>query len=167
MNINQPKPTLNQIDLNQLPVSGVEMGQLMQDLLAKDTPIRFKATGNSMKPFIVDGDLLTIAPKSQIKPTVGKVAAFINPGNRTLLVHRIIDRKSSSFLIKGDNSHQNMDGWVHISQVLGCVTGIVRDNRDIRFGLGMERFLLAFLSKHAMLTQITKVLQKISQMRPM
>jgi len=156
LNLKQPKPTLNQIDLNQFPVSGVEMGQLLQDLLAMDTPIRFQATGQSMKPFILDGDLLTITPKSRIKPSLGKVVALILPGNQALLVHRIIGRKSSTFLTKGDNSFQKTDGWIHKDQVLGCVTGIERNNNAIRFGLGKERYLLAFLSRHNLLKRITQ-----------
>jgi len=115
-----------------------------------------------MKPFILDGDLLSIAPKSRKKPTTGRVAAFIKPGNKSLLVHRIIDRKNSSLLFKGDNSHQKMDGWVQVSQVLGCVTAIERNKRQIRFGLGIERYLIAFLSKHALLTRIIRVLRYFS-----
>jgi len=152
----KPKPTINKITLNQFSVSGNDLGQIIQDVLAKDMPIRFKATGNSMYPFIRDGDLLTITPKLQIKPKIGKVIAFINPGNQSLLIHRIIAKKSSSFLIKGDNSYQKTDGWVHISLILGCVTGIERNNQKIRFGLGIERFVLGFLSKHNLLKRLIR-----------
>jgi len=154
------KSNENQIDLNQRLVSSAEMGEIMQAFLAEDTSIRFKASGHSMKPFILDGDLLSIAPKSRKKPTTGRVAAFIKPGNKSLLVHRIIDRKSSALLLKGDNSHQKMDGWVQISQVLGCVTAIERNERQIRFGLGIERYLIAFLSKQSLLTRVIRVLRK-------
>ena len=149
------KPEVNQQFLNHLPISSIEMGKLMQDVMSLDTPIRLKATGSSMKPFIRDGDVLTISPKSKVKPSLGKVAAFVNTGNQNLLIHRVIEVKANFFLTKGDNSYDKNDGWININQVLGCVTRIERDERDIRFGLGVERYLLAFLSRHNLLKRIT------------
>lgn len=149
------KPKVGKDSLNNLTISSIEVGKLLQDMLSLETPIRLKATGSSMKPFIRDGDVLTITPKSKIVPSLGKVVAFINAGNQNLLIHRVIKEKSNSFLIKGDNSYDKTDGWIDINQVLGCVTRIERDERDIRFGLGVERYLLAWLSRHNLLKRIT------------
>jgi hypothetical protein len=108
-----------------------------------------------MKPFIRNGDVLTISPKSKIKPSFGTVVAFVSAENQNLLIHRIIKVAAHSFLIKGDNSYEKTDGWINLSQILGCVTRIERDQRDIRFGLGVERYLLAFLSRLKLLKMIT------------
>jgi hypothetical protein len=149
------KPEVKQKLLNHLPISSIELGKLIQDMLSLETPIRLKATGSSMTPFIRDGDVLTISPKSKINPSLGKVVAFVNAEKQNLLIHRIIKVKAHSLLIKGDNSYEKTDGWIDRNQILGCVTRIERDERDIRFGLGVERYLLAFLSRHRLLKRIT------------
>lgn len=155
------KPIVSQKLLSHLPISSIEMGKLMQDMLTLDTPIRLKATGSSMQPFIRDGDVLTISPKSKLKPSLGKVIAFVNHGNQNLLIHRVIEVKAPLFLTKGDNSYDKTDGWIHLSQVLGCVTRIERCQRDIRFGLGEERLLLAYLSRLNLLKRITSRISMI------
>ena len=155
MHSEKQKPIISQKSLDQLPISSVEMGRLMQDVLSLDTPIQIKATGSSMKPFILDGDVLTITPVSRSQPTTGKVVAFLISGNRNLVVHRIIKNKDLLFLTKGDNSWQKTDGWIDGDQILGCVTHIKREENNIRFGLGVERVLLAFLSRHNLLKRIT------------
>lgn len=155
------KPEVNQKFLNHLPISSIEMGKLMQDMLSLETPVRLKVTGSSMKPFIRDGDVLTISPKSTVKPSFGTVVAFVSAENQNLLIHRIIKVAAHSFLIKGDNSYEKTDGWIHLSQILGCVTRIERDQREIRFGLGLERYLLAFLSRHSLLKRITSRISSV------
>lgn len=149
------KPKVNQESINNITISSIEIGKLMQDMLSLETPIRLKATGSSMMPFIHDGDVLTISPKSKMKPSLGRIAAFVNTGKQNLLIHRVIRTKSSKFLIKGDNSYDKNDGWIDINQVLGCVTSIERNEKVIRFGLGMERYLLAWFSRHNLLKRIT------------
>lgn len=155
MDAKRTNPYITKAAINQLPISGINLGKLLQDVLANDTKIRFRATGNSMKPFILDGDLLTIVPISQCKPTIGMAVAFLHPDNQCLLVHRIISIKVSAFLIKGDNIMDKNDGWIPISQILGCVTAVQRRKHAVHIGLGVERYLLAFLSKNNLLKKIT------------
>jgi phage repressor protein C with HTH and peptisase S24 domain len=118
--------------------------------------IEFRAPGNSMLPFIRNEDKLTLSPVSKRKPGIGKIVAFIHPGNQKLIVHRIIARNGASYLIKGDNSSLKMDGWINQDQIIGCVTSIVRNAQNHHFGLGIERYLIAYLSKHNLLIRITR-----------
>mgnify|MGYP001324204043 CR=1 FL=1 len=150
------KPTEASDLTNILPISGGALGDLVEEILSNDTPFRFKATGDSMAPFIRHDDVVTISPVSDCKPAIGRIAAVINPKNRHLVVHRIISKKDGSVLTKGDNSHEKTDGWINEAQVLGCVTAIERNHRAVRFGLGFERLILAFLSKHRLLRRITR-----------
>ncbi len=57
-----------------------------------------------MTPFIRDGDVVTVAPSAKIRPSVGRVVAFIQPDTGRLVIHRVIDRQGSAFLIQGDNA---------------------------------------------------------------
>lgn len=130
----------------------------MQDVLSRGASFRFKAAGWSMTPFIKDGDVVTVAPLEYEKPSVGKVVAFIQPDSGRLLVHRIIAARPAAYLIQGDNTLGQPDGLVPASALLGCVTRVERSGRRVYLGLGMERRLLAGLSRnHLLLSAVHRV----------
>lgn len=159
-------PKITRIKLDDLAISTELLGEVLQSILTEETKIRFRAPGNSMMPFIRHKDTLTIAPVSQSTPKIGRVVAFIHPKNKNLLIHRIVDKKHSLFLLKGDNSPLLDDGWIKLSQIIGCITSIERNNRKIRFGLGSERYLIAFFSKRNLLTKITRRLTEFKKREP-
>ena len=115
----------------------------MREVLEKGAAFQFRARGASMSPFIKDGDVITVTPLIKEKPDVGKVVAFLQPVSGCLLVHRVVRRQGPVFLIQGDNSANQPDGWVDRQDILGCVTRVERDGRRILVGLGPERYLLA------------------------
>jgi len=123
--------------------------ELMTAVLEKGKSFRFQAAGASMSPFIRDGDILTIAP---VAPGIrlGEVVAFRQPETERLAVHRVVARGKARFLIRGDNSSQ-ADGWVGVEQILGHVRRIEHQGRLVHFGLGCERFPIAWLSRAGML----------------
>jgi hypothetical protein len=144
---------------DELPVSGETLLELMQAVLAHDASFHFRARGLSMTPFIKDGDSITIAPLTQETPSTGKVAAFIQPGSRRLIVHRIIGRQGAAFWIQGDNAAGQSDGLVNREDILGCVTHIERAGRRVYLGQGMERYLIAFLARKGWLEPILQRLR--------
>lgn len=160
------KPEIHKIKWDHLAISTNQLGELCQTILSNEIKLRFEAPGSSMLPFLRGGDTLTISPLSQAKPSIGKIVAFIHPTNNNLLIHRIIDKQESLFLIKGDNSPLLTDGWISESQLIGCVTCVERDKKKIWFGFGLERYLIVFLSKHNFLTKITSRLHVLKKNCP-
>ena len=77
---------------------------------------------------------------------MGDMVAFANPCNDRLTVHRVVHFSMDGFLIKGDNSPEP-DGWIGYDKILGYVTRIERDSRNVQVGLGIERVVIAFLSR--------------------
>lgn len=133
---------------NEVSFSSTSLIELIQSTLAKNSSFRFKVTGYSMSPFIKDSDIVTI---SSLSPAaLGKITAFIHPGNKKLIIHRIIGQNKGYFILKGDRIAE-IDGLIPRKNILGCVTRIERNNRDARLGLGAERLLIAFLSKNGFL----------------
>lgn len=126
----------------------------MQAVLARGALFHFRAKGLSMSPFIKNGDSITIAPLSREHPSVGKVVAFIQPETAGLVIHRIIARQGPAFLIQGDNTAGQPDGWVQPQAILGCVIRVERDGRRLYLGLGPERYLVAFLSRNGWLAGV-------------
>ena len=132
-----------------------DFGIVLIEILARGKQVRFQARGQSMVPLIQDGDVLTIAPSSQAPPGIGKVVAFKQAEARSLIVHRVIGRHEGNYLIKGDNSSERSDCWIPEREIIGCVIAVERDKKRINFGLGIERYLIAFLSRVSLLSKIS------------
>jgi hypothetical protein len=134
-----------------LVISNQMLLELMREVLAKGAVFQFRATGWSMTPFIKDGDAITIAPLMKERLSLGKVVAYIQPATGHLIVHRVIGRQGAAFLIQGDNATGRPDEWVLPQDILGCVLRVERQGRRVRLGLGLERYIIAILSRNGLL----------------
>lgn len=124
--------------------------EFLHAVLARGKPFRFKTRGFSMLPFILDGDVITVSPLDGRPPRVGEVVACCPPATRKLVVHRVSARMSGRYLLRGDNAPES-DGVLSAEEVLGLVTRVERDGRAVWLGLGLERLLISFLSRHNLL----------------
>jgi len=133
-------------------MSGIAFAELMKAILEKNVPFRFTATGCSMTPFIRDGDLITISP-APLRLRPGDVVPFVSPSCDKLMVHRILNVSREGYLIKGDNNTEP-DGRIPASSIIGRVVRVEHRGRQVRFGFGIERFLIAWLSQCCWLTPL-------------
>jgi hypothetical protein len=147
-------PGLFVIKANELPLSGQVLLEIMRVVLARGVPFRFKARGWSMTPFIRDGDVITVAPFTDRPPGVGAVVAFIQPETGKLVVHRIVARNGAYSCIHGDGNAGESDGLIPPENLLGRVTHIERNGHHVWLGLGLERYLIALLSRTGLLHQL-------------
>lgn len=123
---------------------------LIRATLERGAVFRFKATGFSMSPFVKDGDVITLSPLFDIPPYFGDIVAFVRPKTGKLVIHRITGKYAGYYNIKGDNTWQ-VDSPIAEKNILGRLVKVERDGRHIRFGRGLERFLIAFLSRRNLL----------------
>jgi hypothetical protein len=147
-------PQLFTTHADDFPLSGEALLDLLQTVLSKGVLFRFKARGWSMSPFILDGDVITIAPLKNRSPGVGEVVAFIRPESGNLVVHRVVARHGDHALIHGDDIPEYPDGLIPLDNILGSVIRIERNNRRIWLGLGPEKVLIAWLSRVKLLTPL-------------
>jgi signal peptidase I len=119
--------------------------ELMAAVLAKGSSFRFAAAGFSMSPFIRNGDIITVIPPHK-KIRFGDVVVFINPKNNKLTVHRVIHISRDGYLVQGDTNHAS-DGYITQTNILGRVICVEHRGRQTRFGLGIDRILIAFMSR--------------------
>ena len=131
----------------ELALSGRDLGALLEGVIGRGLPFRFRATGSSMAPFIRDGDIVTVSPIKDRPPRPGDVVAFARPGSQKLIVHRVVRRQEAGWLIKGD-SCAVAEGPIPKENVLGRVTRVERDGRRVLVGLGPERLLIPWLLHH-------------------
>lgn len=128
----------------ELSLPGPAFVKLVRAVLDKGALFRFRAKGFSMSPFIEDGDVLTLTSLAGTSPRCGDVVAFRRPQTGKLIIHRVVEKRGTSYLIRGDNSPEG-DGLVPKANILGYVTKVERDGKKVFLGLGPERFLIAFL----------------------
>jgi hypothetical protein len=102
-----------------------------------------------MSPFIRDGDVVTLIPRPA-RLRRGDVAAFLHPADERLTVHRVIGIERGAYRMRGDNAPRD-DGLVPPASVLGRVTRVERDGRDVALGLRWERRLVAALGRLGLL----------------
>ncbi len=162
------KPGLRVVRGRELSLSGESLLGLLEAVLAKGVPFRFRARGFSMSPLIRDGDVLTVAPRGEARLRPGDTVAFINPLNGKPAVHRIIRLDCGSVVVKGDNVAEP-DGLVPERDVLGIVTSVERRGKKVRFGLGAEGRLIAFFSSRGLfklpLSAAKRVFRPVSRRR--
>lgn len=134
----------------ELSLSGPTLTELFQGMLDKGASFKFRAKGFSMSPFIKDGDVVTVLPLPGASSRLGDVLVFIHPGTGKLVVHRVVGKKGTSYLIKGDSTPE-VDALVPKENILGCVRKVEREGKKVFLGLGPERFLIAFLVRRGLL----------------
>jgi len=148
------RPELSVRAGSELQLSSAALADLMKNVLARGLPFRFRVRGWSMTPFIRDRDVVTIVPLESKPPRIGDIVAFAGPGIGPLVVHRVVGRSGTRLLIQGDNQAEAPDGLLPESSVLGRVSRVERDGRQVRLGLGGERGLLALLSRKGLLSPL-------------
>ena len=137
--------------------------ELLRGMEERGVPLRTTVRGFSMSPFIRNLDVLTISPLHDQRPRIGDVVAFSHPENGRLVIHRIIKKTGSGWLIKGDNC-QEADGVVATDNIIGCVTRIERNNRNVKLGLGRSGRLIAFLNYGRSLDYFKKLLRLLRRL---
>jgi hypothetical protein len=138
----------------ELSLSASTLQDLLRQVLAKGKPFRFTAKGHSMIPFIWEGDVICIVPLRGGRISLGSVVAFVHPQHERLTVHRVVARQGEAYWIQADNSIGVADGLVSGDQILGQVTRVERHGRRVRYGLGLERYAIALLSRNGLLLPV-------------
>ncbi len=131
----------------ELPLSNLGQLELLRGAMERDRPFRTRVRGLSMQPSIRDGDVLVLAPLGSRPPSVGEVVAFVRPDTGRLAVHRVVEQTGDGWLIQSDNAAEP-DGVVALDQIVGRVTGVERNGRAVRFGLGLRAHTIAWLARH-------------------
>lgn len=126
------------------------VADLVKDILSQGAECRFQANGHSMSPFIKDGDVVTVSPILHSSPGIGDVVAFIYKETGKLLIHRIVEKNGESYLTRGDNTLEG-DGLIYSANILGSVTKVERNGKQVSLGLGPERFLISLLTRKGLL----------------
>jgi hypothetical protein len=153
-----PEPNPYLLHQASLPISGPALQALLASTLQQGAAFRFQAMGFSMSPFIQDGDVICIEPLGGRSPGLGGVLAFTHPASGRLIVHRLVGKRRTLALLKGDNLPGlglDLVGWPRLH---GRVISIERRGQSQKLGLGPERYLLALLSRLGLLRPLIQLI---------
>jgi len=105
--------------------------ELFEDILSRGSSLRIRVTGQSMFPFLKDGDVVTIRKASSPSLRVGDLLFFKNHQGLPVL-HRLVRKRrlvngSTVLQTKGDRL-VSMDEPIPEGRVLGRVLSIQRKN---------------------------------------
>lgn len=139
------KPTLLLREGKELKLSGDSLANILNAVLDKGLPFRFRVKGCSMLPFIKEEDVVTIFPVKDSRLRYGDVVAFMNPRTGKLSIHRIISKRGCFYYLKGDNNADG-DGLISENNIFGRVKKVERAGKKAIFCLGPARYAIALLS---------------------
>ncbi len=119
--------------MREVNVDAKDLCNLSAEVLARSASIRFVAKGSSMRPFVCEGDILTIEPVESSRLRIGDIVLYRAPGGGAV-VHRLLRRKRDgsgvTYLIRGDGSRGDYE-HVGSDQILGRVTEICREAKTL------------------------------------
>jgi len=128
--------------------SEVDLLALSKDILKRGKSIRFQARGWSMRPFIRDGDFITVSPVEDSALKTGDVVLYLG-GENQVIVHRIINKYKRegriTLVVKGDAVFGSAEK-VEAQNVLGKVTTIERNGRTKRLDKKLHRIIGFFIA---------------------
>ena len=64
------------VDGNEFAISSEHFIGLAEELFSKDRCVRVSVSGKSMKPVLVEDDVITISPYGNRAPLIGEIALF-------------------------------------------------------------------------------------------
>jgi signal peptidase I len=149
------RPELSLVKGKDFPLSGLALIEILRAVLQKGAAVRFQAKGLSMSPFIKNEDVVTLAPLKDTYPSLGDVVAFVLQKTDKLCVHRVVGREGDFYRTKGDNSSE-ADESVPRENILGFVSRVERNGKEVFVGLGPERYLIALLGGRGLLLPLIR-----------
>jgi len=144
-------------------ITGAGMAALAAETLKQGVFFRFRANGWSMSPFIRNDDIVTLVPVKKKLFKIGDVVAYVQPSGGNLAVHRIVGRRRSSYLIKGDNVTE-FDEVVRPDAIIGKVFSVKRNGNKAWIGHGPEKVIIALLARFDLLNKSLSSIRRIMNM---
>ena len=109
---------------------------LASDILGRGSYLRFRAHGNSMAPFIRNGDIVLVEPKKASELRIGDIVFYRRAGGRHV-THRLVSKSGNDgslvLTTRGDNL-RHLDAPVFPEQVLGRIIRIEGQGRGLWIG---------------------------------
>ena len=129
------------ISVLKLDLNSEQFAQLSAEVLRAGFSIRFRATGDSMRPLIREGDRVLVKPIAASKIKAGDVVLAEMDTGRAVM-HRVIRVEQGAFTLQADQSQQP-DGVLPEASILGRLESLHRNGAEIH----LDGFRMRLLGK--------------------
>jgi len=102
----------------------------VENVIQNGYKVKISVQGNSMKPFLNDGDLAILNKVKKKHLYCGDVVLFHY--NDSYVLHRIVKIKGNSVMLAGDGNFSKVEK-ININDVIAKVISVYRDNESIEF----------------------------------
>ena len=128
---------------------------LFAELLTSGVSVRLEVGGHSMTPFIRSGDVVTVVPRGDTRPSLGDVVVCTADRDQVTM-HRVVGWAGGRLVPRGDAA-PTADPTLPLDAVVGLVRRVERSGRRLRLGLGPERRVIAWLSRLGLLASLGRL----------
>lgn len=105
---------------------------IISDFLKNNNSLCMQATGDSMWPFIREGDSISFEIVNFKNICTGNIAVYIKNKNIPLIIsHRVVKKTDDTLVIKSDGALFRYD-IIHEDALIGRLKSITRDGKSIR-----------------------------------
>jgi len=105
---------------------------IILELLKYNSPLTVMATGNSMWPFIREGDSISFEIVNFKNIRTGDIAVYIKNKNIPFIIsHRVVKKTGDALIIKSDGALFRYE-IIHEDDLIGRLKSITRDGKSIR-----------------------------------
>lgn len=143
--------------MDELLITSPELAPLAKEFLRdRGCTVRIVARGSSMRPFIRDGDTLTIVPSNGSDIRTGDVAFFERPDG-SVAAHRALkrfERDGKVFLETRGDALSGVIERVEAGNILGKAVQAERGTRTVRLDSGICRGMAALWAACSPLSQV-------------
>lgn len=147
--------------VTQYQLNSEELAALLRAAIGDGYTASLNAPGSSMMPFIHSGDKIFVSFVAEKSIRIGDILAFVLALDGRVIAHRVVKIADNRLLCKGDNVALHDDGWITFEDVLGRVVRVEREGEPVRFGMGNEKKLIAYLSVKKWLVPLLNVLRRV------
>lgn len=113
--------------------------KIIREHLKPGERISIKAGGGSMRPFILDGDMVTIAGCSPKDLRCGEIGVY-EADDGLLTMHRLLKIDASCYAFRGDAT-TGAPEWISVSGVLGRVESVQREGKLVYRNTALSRWI--------------------------
>lgn len=114
------------------------MHSAIDQALKTEVRVMIRAGGQSMRPWIMDGDRLTVASCDATRLQKGEIGLY-KAQDGLITIHRVVDKDADRCAFRGDATSGKVE-WVPHSAVSGRVESATRNNRTIYRNTAFHRW---------------------------
>lgn len=110
--------------------------EAVRESLKKGESVKFRVTGNSMRPALRDGDVVCVSPLKSTVFQVGSIVLSSWKGNYVL--HRLVRTRGDRAVLAGDNNLVQLE-TVRLTDIMAVVSACYRDEKLFSRQTWMDR----------------------------